>query len=249
MFTKFIINEMFVERGIVRILQLFYNLLKLHIHQPLKQQGRMTWKSWLILIIKWRLISMIQIICRIIQPIGTLENDEFKIIHGFPARLQMEALISQKFSILIAANRTSVAMPTITASIWTSAGQHFNKSSLLNVKIYPALPSPSRRPSFLQNAVLTTEYPTYANPANIAEHNATLFTVLSPVDVAMLTLVAEYTEYLAATRTTSCWHTSPLIINYYLYFHYKNAAPMSLNLRHYRFVKTLYTATSHNLAD
>jgi hypothetical protein len=110
-------------------------------------------------------------------------------------------------------------------------------------------PSPSRRPSFLQNAVLTTEYPTYANPANIAEHKATLFTVLSPADVAMLTLVADHTEYLAATRTTSRWHTSPLIINYYLCFHYKNAARMSLNLRNYRFVNTLHTATSHNLAE
>jgi hypothetical protein len=72
------------------------------------------------------------------------------------------------------------------------------------MKIYSVLPSASRRPSFLQNAVLTTEYPTYANPANIAEHNATLFTVLSPVDVAMLTPLAECTEYFASTRTTSC---------------------------------------------
>lgn len=115
--------------------------------------------------------------------------------------------------------------------------------------MHPVLPSPSRRPSFLQNAVLTTEYPTYANPANIAEHNATLFTVLSPVDVAMLTLDAENTEYLAATRTTSCRHTSPLIVNYYLCFHYTNAVRMSLKLRNYRFVNTLHTATSHNLAD
>jgi len=141
--------------------------------------------------------------CRIIQPIGTLENDEFKIIHGFPARLQKEAFISQQIRIRIAANQTSVAMPTIKSVYDNAAGQHSNKSSLLNVKIYPVLPSPSRRPSFLQNAVLTTEYPTYANPANIAEHKATLFTVLSPADVAMLTLVADHTEYLAATRTTS----------------------------------------------
>lgn len=48
-------------------------------------------------------------------------------------------------------------------------------------KCYFKLPSPSFLPNFLQNAVLTTEYPTYANPANIAEHRATLLTVLSPV--------------------------------------------------------------------
>lgn len=43
--------------------------------------------------------------CRIIQTNGTLENDEFKIIHGFPIRVQKEALISQQFSVLIAANQ------------------------------------------------------------------------------------------------------------------------------------------------
>ena len=40
-------------------------------------------------------------------------------------------------------------------------------------------------PNFLQNAVRTTEYPTYANPAKIAEHKATLFTVLSPDDAIL----------------------------------------------------------------
>jgi hypothetical protein len=55
--------------------------------------------------------------CQIIQTIGTLENDEFKITHGFPVWLQKEALNSQQFCILIAANQMSVPMHTITASM------------------------------------------------------------------------------------------------------------------------------------
>ena len=77
----------------------------------------MTWKSWLIVIINLRLNSAIPIMCQIIQTIGTLENDEFKINHGFPVRLQKVALNSQQFSILIAVNQTSVAMHTIIASM------------------------------------------------------------------------------------------------------------------------------------
>lgn len=54
------------------------------------------------------------------------------------------------------------------------------------------LPSDSRLP-LLPNAVLTIEYPTYAKPANIAEHRATLLTVLSlePVTLA-ITPSSEY---------------------------------------------------------
>ena len=45
------------------------------------------------------------------------ENDEFKITHGRPVRLQKEALNSQQFSSLTAANQKAVAMPTETASM------------------------------------------------------------------------------------------------------------------------------------
>jgi hypothetical protein len=57
-------------------------------------------------IIKLRLISAIPIMCQIIQTIGTLTK--FKIIHGFPVRLQKKAFNSQQFIILIAANQTNV---------------------------------------------------------------------------------------------------------------------------------------------
>jgi hypothetical protein len=66
-------------------------------------------------IINLRVISAIPIMCQIIQTIGTLTK--FKIIHSFPVRLQKKALNSQQFIILIAANQTSVAMHTITASM------------------------------------------------------------------------------------------------------------------------------------
>jgi hypothetical protein len=43
--------------------------------------------------------------CQITRTIGTLENDKFKIMHGFPVRLQKEALHFQQFSISIFENK------------------------------------------------------------------------------------------------------------------------------------------------